>query len=207
MADEMIVKELDQVVVRFSGDSGDGMQLAGNIFSNISATVGNDISTFPDYPADIRAPQGSLTGVSGFQVHIGAGKVFTPGDKCDVLVTRLSITFFVFALLREENIPIFHGRSGRWRRVLKGHVSTDQIAREISEYSSLSKGDTKNVIDNLVRVLTTHLQSSESVTLDGFGTFRMAMKTNGKGVGKRRQGIGYTSHNDRAFSALLHEES
>ena len=56
MADEMIVKELDQVVVRFSGDSGDGMQLAGNIFSNISATVGNDISTFPDYPADIRAP-------------------------------------------------------------------------------------------------------------------------------------------------------
>ena len=86
MAEEMIVKELDQVVVRFSGDSGDGMQLAGNIFSTISATVGNDISTFPDYPADIRAPQGSLTGVSGFQVHIGAEKVFTPGDQCDVLV-------------------------------------------------------------------------------------------------------------------------
>ena len=86
MAEEMVVKELDQVVIRFSGDSGDGMQLAGNIFSTISATVGNDISTFPDYPADIRAPQGSLTGVSGFQVHIGAGKVFTPGDQCDVLV-------------------------------------------------------------------------------------------------------------------------
>lgn len=86
MANDMMVKELDQVVVRFSGDSGDGMQLAGNIFSTVSATVGNDISTFPDYPADIRAPQGSLTGVSGFQVHIGAGKVFTPGDKCDVLV-------------------------------------------------------------------------------------------------------------------------
>ena len=86
MAEEMIVKELDNVVVRFSGDSGDGMQLAGNMFSNISATEGNDISTFPDYPADIRAPQGSLTGVSGFQVHIGSGKVYTPGDKCDVLV-------------------------------------------------------------------------------------------------------------------------
>ncbi len=80
------VKELKSVVVRFSGDSGDGMQLAGNIFSTISATVGNDISTFPDYPADIRAPQGSLTGVSGFQVHVGAGKVYTPGDQCDVLV-------------------------------------------------------------------------------------------------------------------------
>lgn len=86
MAENLEVKELDQVVVRFSGDSGDGMQLAGNIFSTVSATVGNGISTFPDYPADIRAPQGSLTGVSGFQVHIGAGKVFTPGDKCDVLV-------------------------------------------------------------------------------------------------------------------------
>jgi len=86
MAEKLEVKELDQVVVRFSGDSGDGMQLAGNIFSTVSATVGNGISTFPDYPADIRAPQGSLTGVSGFQVHIGAGKVYTPGDLCDVLV-------------------------------------------------------------------------------------------------------------------------
>lgn len=82
----MMVKELEEVVVRFSGDSGDGMQLAGNIFSNMSATVGNDICTFPDYPADIRAPQGSLTGVSGFQVHIGAGQVYTPGDRCHVLV-------------------------------------------------------------------------------------------------------------------------
>ncbi|MBR4275388.1 MAG: 2-oxoacid:acceptor oxidoreductase subunit alpha [Prevotella sp.] len=86
MAEVLDIKELDQVVVRFSGDSGDGMQLAGNIFSTVSATVGNSISTFPDYPADIRAPQGSLTGVSGFQVHIGASQVYTPGDQCDVLV-------------------------------------------------------------------------------------------------------------------------
>lgn len=86
MAEEIEVKELNDVVVRFSGDSGDGMQLAGNIFSTVSATVGNGISTFPDYPADIRAPQGSLTGVSGYQVHIGEGQVFTPGDQCDVLV-------------------------------------------------------------------------------------------------------------------------
>ncbi len=83
---KMEIKEKESVVVRFSGDSGDGMQLAGNIFSTVSATVGNSISTFPDYPADIRAPQGSLTGVSGFQVHIGAGQVYTPGDLCDVLV-------------------------------------------------------------------------------------------------------------------------
>ena len=93
MAEQLEIKELEQVVVRFSGDSGDGMQLAGNIFSTISATVGNSISTFPDYPADIRAPQGSLTGVSGFQVHIGAGKVYTPGDQCDVLVAMNAAAF------------------------------------------------------------------------------------------------------------------
>ena len=79
------VKHLDNVVVRFSGDSGDGMQLAGNIFTNVSAGVGNMVSTFPDYPAEIRAPQGSLSGVSGFQVSVGKG-VHTPGDLCDVLV-------------------------------------------------------------------------------------------------------------------------
>jgi len=80
------IKELKQVVIRFSGDSGDGMQLAGNIFSLVSATAGNSISTLQDYPADIRAPQGSLTGVSGYQVRIGDDEVLTPGDQCDVLV-------------------------------------------------------------------------------------------------------------------------
>ncbi len=80
------VKELDNVVVLFAGDSGDGMQLTGTLFSNISAIIGNEISTFPDYPAEIRAPQGTLSGVSGFQVHIGSSKVFTPGDEADVFV-------------------------------------------------------------------------------------------------------------------------
>lgn len=83
--DKTRVKTLDKVVVRFSGDSGDGMQLAGNIFTNVSAGLGDSVSTFPDYPAEIRAPQGSLSGVSGFQVSVGKG-VHTPGDKCDVLV-------------------------------------------------------------------------------------------------------------------------
>ena len=85
MANETNVQTLDRVVIRFSGDSGDGMQLAGNIFSNVSAGEGNQISTFPDYPAEIRAPQGSLSGVSGFQVSVGKG-VHTPGDEADVLV-------------------------------------------------------------------------------------------------------------------------
>ena len=91
MTEKTKVKVLEEVVVRFSGDSGDGMQLAGNIFSNVSAGIGDEISTFPDYPAEIRAPQGTLGGVSGFQVHIGKG-VHTPGDCGSVLfsVTGLS---------------------------------------------------------------------------------------------------------------------
>lgn len=85
MLEKTNIKVLDKVVVRFSGDSGDGMQLAGNIFTNVSAGVGNQVSTFPDYPAEIRAPQGSLSGVSGFQVSVGTG-VYTPGDQADVLI-------------------------------------------------------------------------------------------------------------------------
>ncbi len=78
--------ELDDVVIRFSGDSGDGMQLTGTLFSNTAALLGNDIATFPDYPAEIRAPQGTVGGVSGFQVHFGHSRVKTPGDLADVLV-------------------------------------------------------------------------------------------------------------------------
>ncbi len=80
------VIEREEVVVRFSGDSGDGMQLTGTLFSYTSAIFGNDISTFPDYPSEIRAPQGTISGVSGFQVHFGHTEVYTPGDYCDVLV-------------------------------------------------------------------------------------------------------------------------
>ena len=78
--------ELEEVSIRFSGDSGDGMQLSGTLFSNTSALLGNDLSTFPDYPAEIRAPQGTVGGVSGFQVHFGHQKINTPGDYADVLI-------------------------------------------------------------------------------------------------------------------------
>jgi len=80
------VVELDDVVVKFAGDSGDGMQLTGTQFSDISAYVGNDLATFPDYPSEIRAPQGTIAGVSGFQVHIGHKEIHTSGDLADVLV-------------------------------------------------------------------------------------------------------------------------
>ena len=80
------VIDAKDVVIRFAGDSGDGMQLTGTLFANLSAVYGNGLSTFPDYPAEIRAPKGTVAGVSGFQVHIGSGKVNTPGDFCDMLV-------------------------------------------------------------------------------------------------------------------------
>lgn len=80
------VIDAKDVVIRFAGDSGDGMQLTGTLFANLSAIYGNGLSTFPDYPAEIRAPKGTVAGVSGFQVHIGSGKVSTPGDFCDMLV-------------------------------------------------------------------------------------------------------------------------
>jgi 2-oxoglutarate ferredoxin oxidoreductase subunit alpha len=80
------VVELENVVVRFAGDSGDGMQLTGTLFSDAAAIAGNDFATFPDYPAEIRAPQGTVAGVSGFQIHFGHKEIFTSGDLADVLV-------------------------------------------------------------------------------------------------------------------------
>jgi 2-oxoglutarate/2-oxoacid ferredoxin oxidoreductase subunit alpha len=86
MGKKSTVIEREEVVIRFSGDSGDGMQLTGTLFSDTAALFGNDLSTFPDYPAEIRAPQGTVGGVSGFQVHLGHSKINTPGDFSDVLV-------------------------------------------------------------------------------------------------------------------------
>ncbi|MRG48678.1 2-oxoacid:acceptor oxidoreductase subunit alpha [Chitinophaga sp. SYP-B3965] len=80
------IQQVEDVVIKFAGDSGDGMQLTGTQFSNNTALIGNDLSTFPDFPAEIRAPQGTLPGVSGFQLHFSSNRIFTPGDTCDVLV-------------------------------------------------------------------------------------------------------------------------
>jgi 2-oxoglutarate ferredoxin oxidoreductase subunit alpha len=77
---------IEDVVIKFAGDSGDGMQLTGSQFTNNTALIGNDLSTFPDFPAEIRAPQGTVPGVSGYQLHFSSNKIFTPGDNCDVLV-------------------------------------------------------------------------------------------------------------------------
>jgi 2-oxoglutarate ferredoxin oxidoreductase subunit alpha len=81
-----VLEEKQNVVIKFAGDSGDGMQLVGTQFTNNTASVGHDLGTFPDFPAEIRAPQGTLPGVSGFQIHFGSTEIYTPGDTYDVLV-------------------------------------------------------------------------------------------------------------------------
>src|SRR5690242_16304664 len=81
-----VTEERDSVTIRFAGDSGDGMQLAGTQFTNVSAILGNDIATFPDFPAEIRAPAGTLAGVSGFQVHFASTDIHTPGDRLNCLI-------------------------------------------------------------------------------------------------------------------------
>src|SRR6186713_1797673 len=84
-----IHKEIQQIpsaTVRFAGDSGDGMQLTGEQFTRTSALLGNDVATFPDFPAEIRAPRGTLAGVSGFQIHFASKEIYTPGDRVDALV-------------------------------------------------------------------------------------------------------------------------
>ena len=126
------VTTLDHVVIRFSGDSGDGMQLTGTIFSNLSAVFGNDISTFPDYPAEVRAPQGSLSGISGFQVHLGTKKVYTPGDKADVLVAMNPAALKVNVKnLRPGSIVIIDSDSFTTRDLEKAEFKTEDPIQEL----------------------------------------------------------------------------
>ncbi len=124
--------ELENVVVRFSGDSGDGMQLTGTLFSNLSAILGNEISTFPDFPSEIRAPQGTLGGVSGFQVHLGASKIYTPGDDADVLVSMNPAALKVNANgIKKNGILIFDVDSFQKSDLEKAGFSSDNPFEEL----------------------------------------------------------------------------
>ena len=125
------VKTIDKVVIRFAGDSGDGMQLAGNIFSNISAEEGDEISTFPDYPAEIRAPQGSLSGVSGYQVSVGKG-VHTPGDEADVLVAMNPAALKTnLRYLKKDGVIVCDGDSFTPANLKKAEYATNDPVAEL----------------------------------------------------------------------------
>lgn len=131
MQDKVNVKNVNDIVIRFSGDSGDGMQLTGTIFSNLSAIFGNQIATFPDYPAEIRAPQGTLSGVSGFQVHIGAN-IYNSGEKADVLVAMNPAALKVNAkFLKKDSVIIIDTDSFTKKDLEKALFTTDDPFSEL----------------------------------------------------------------------------
>ena len=151
------ITELDNVVVRFTGDSGDGMQLTGTLFSNLSAILGNEISTFPDYPSEIRAPQGTVGGVSGFQVHVGSGKIYTPGDNADVLVAMNPAALKVNAkAVKKGGVIIYDADCFEDSDLKKADFKTD------NPFQELGLSDTIQLIPAPLSTLTQN-------SLEGFG--------------------------------------
>src|SRR6267154_5672521 len=119
---------LDQAVIRFAGDSGDGMQITGSQFTNTAALYGNDIATFPDYPAEIRAPAGTIPGVSGFQLHFSSNEVHTPGDAIDVLIAMNPAALKVnVADLKANGILIVNSDSFTENDLRKAQVTSNPL--------------------------------------------------------------------------------
>jgi len=132
MDNEIKVKEMESIVIRFSGDSGDGMQLVGTFFSNLSAELGNDIITFPDFPAEIRSPHGTLSGVSGYQVQLGGKKIFTPGDKTDVLIAMNPAALKANAqFLKSDSVVIIDTDSFQTADLERALFSTNDPFKEL----------------------------------------------------------------------------
>jgi 2-oxoglutarate ferredoxin oxidoreductase subunit alpha len=155
--DKMKTTELDNVVVRFSGDSGDGMQLTGTLFSNLSAILGNEISTFPDFPSEIRAPQGTLGGVSGFQVHLGSSKIYTPGDDADVLVAMNPAALKVNAkAIKKGGVIIYDVDSFEKSDFEKAAFTTENPFEELG-------------ISESIQLIPAPLSSLTQSSLEGFG--------------------------------------
>ncbi|NLI72278.1 MAG: 2-oxoacid:acceptor oxidoreductase subunit alpha [Bacteroidales bacterium] len=151
------VKEVDNVVVLFAGDSGDGMQLTGTLFSNISAVIGNEISTFPDFPAEIRAPQGTLGGVSGFQVHIGSSKVYTPGDEADVFVAMNPAALKVnIKKVKKGGAIIFDEDSFQEKDLEKAGFTTENPFTELG-------------VSETITLIPTQLTTLTQKSLEGYG--------------------------------------
>lgn len=152
----------ENVVIRFSGDSGDGMQLTGTLFSSLSAILGNEIATFPDYPAEIRAPQGTVAGVSGFQVNVGAG-INTPGDYADVLVAMNPAALKVNKdILKPLSVIIYDTDSFSVKDMEKAGYTTDNPFTEIG-------------LRDTIQLIPVPLTSLTVKSLEGFGMDMKAM--------------------------------
>ncbi|MDR3218664.1 MAG: 2-oxoacid:acceptor oxidoreductase subunit alpha [Dysgonamonadaceae bacterium] len=164
MTDKTKIKDLESVVIRFSGDSGDGMQLVGTLFSNLSAELGNEIITFPDYPAEIRSPHGTLSGVSGFQMQVGAKKVYTPGDKADVLIAMNPAALKVNAqFLKHDSVVIIDTDSFQQSDLEKAFFKTDDPFKELGL--------------NSVQVVSAAITQMSKDALDGLFDNKQALKS------------------------------
>src|SRR5258706_1160523 len=121
-------EKLDQAVIRFAGDSGDGMQITGSQFTNTVALYGNDIATFPDFPDEIRAPAGTLPGVSGYQLHFSSNDVYTPGDAVDVLIAMNPAALKVnVADLKANGILIVNSDSFKETDLRKAQMTSNPL--------------------------------------------------------------------------------
>jgi 2-oxoglutarate ferredoxin oxidoreductase subunit alpha len=128
--------EIDLVTIRFAGDSGDGMQLTGNQFTTNSALFGNDIATLPDFPAEIRAPAGSLFGVSSFQLQFGSRQIYTAGDDVDVLVAMNPAALKVhLPLIKKGGIIILNSSTFIKKNYIKANLPIDLLSNNsLSSY-------------------------------------------------------------------------
>ncbi len=149
--------EAENVVIRFTGDSGDGMQLTGTLFSNLSAILGNEISTFPDFPSEIRAPQGTLGGVSGFQVNLGASKIYTPGDDADVMIAMNPAALKVNAKgIKKNGVLIIDTDSFQKSDLDKAGFTTENPFEELK-------------LSDTIQIIPAALTSLTVASLEGFG--------------------------------------
>lgn len=157
--------EVGNVVIRFTGDSGDGMQLTGTLFSNLSAILGNEILTFPDFPSEIRAPQGTLGGVSGFQVNLGSSKIYTPGDDADVMIAMNPAALKVNAKgIKKNAVLIIDTDSFQKSDLEKAGFTTD------NPFAELNLSDTIQIIPAALTSLT--VASLEGSGLDNKSILR-----------------------------------
>ncbi len=148
--------EAENVVIRFSGDSGDGMQLTGTLFSNLSAILGNEILTFPDFPSEIRAPLGTLSGVSGFQVNLGSSKIYTPGDDADVLIAMNPAALKMnYKSIKKNGIIIIDTDSFKKSDLDKANFTTENPFEELN-------------ISDTIQIIPVGLTSLTVAGLEGF---------------------------------------
>ena len=183
-------EQLTEVTIKFAGDSGDGMQLTGTEFTNNTALTGSDLATFPDFPAEIRAPQGTLPGVSGYQLHFGSKLIFTPGDTCDVLVAM--------------NVAALKANLSTLK---KGGIIIADIAGFDTKNQRLAKSATNPLEDDSLSAYTVIKMDVTKLTRDCLKDFQLGTKEKDRSKNMFVLGYLYWMYNRTMESTILFLES